>query len=361
MIGVTDVQDCVPRARSVMDSSHGLFARTDYWRRPGAMGEDGSGAKEWSYFCVATDNFKLLLNFSLTAEARDGTTVEVPRLVIMLRDGTRWSGSVDSFDLAACRVRAGDLETRFGPHALTFRDGNYHIEIDGAGQFSARLTLTPESRPALARSVRLSPRGPMRWLVVPRLSASGTLNLGSAHFQVVSAPAYHDRNWGHFPWGGDFSWEWIVLLPVDAAVDWTIVYMQIADRGRNRLFSRSIMAWHRHAPTRVFHAADIAVNCAGYLRPGHIVRVPAVAALAAHGGAADIPARVLIRAACGRDSLTLDLRHDDYAQLCMPNDDGCALTLLSEVRSRAIVSGSLGGEMVDYESLAIAEYNHAAP
>jgi hypothetical protein len=336
-----------------------LFERTDYWRRPGANSADRTDAKEWSYFCVVTDVFELLLIFGVTTETRGGAHCEVPRMVAMLRDATGWSGWIESFDLGACRAYAGELQTRFGPHSLRFDDGSYHIEINGAGPLSARLTLTPESRPSLARSVRLSSAGPMRWLVVPRLSASGTVRAGGTSYPVMAAPAYHDRNWGQFAWGGNFSWEWIVLLPVEAAVDWTIVFMQIADRGRSQLFSRSIMAWHRHAPTRVFHAADITVTRSGVLRPGRIVKIPAVAALAAHGDASDIPARVCIRAARGRDSLMLELRHQDYAQLCLPNDDGCGLTQLTEVRSRASVTGCVDGEPVAYESFAVAEYNHA--
>ncbi|NUZ05908.1 hypothetical protein [Piscinibacter koreensis] len=337
-----------------------VLTLSDHWRRPGTLSSDASGAKEWSYFCVLTDAFELLVNFSVTSELRDGAFVDVPRLVLMLRDATGWSGSVQTYDMTDCRARAGEVETRFGPHSLTYGDGGYHLVIDRAGRVDARLTLRPESRPALARSVRLSHRGPMRWMVVPRLGASGTLEVDGVQHAVRSAPAYHDRNWGHFAWGGDFSWEWIVFLPIAPSVDWTLVYMQIADRGRNQLFSRSLMVWHRHAPTRVFHAADIHVSRSGLLRPERIARIPAVAALALQGLAADIPERVVLVAARGSDRWSLELDHDDYAQLCLPDDDGCGLTQLSEVRGRARVTGSIDGEAISFESFTLAEYNHAA-
>ena len=69
-----------------------LFERTDYWRRPGANSADRTDAKEWSYFCVVTDVFELLLIFGVTTETRGGAHCEVPRMVAMLRDATGWSG-----------------------------------------------------------------------------------------------------------------------------------------------------------------------------------------------------------------------------------------------------------------------------
>ena len=97
------------------------------------------------------------------------------------------------------------------------------LSIGGRGgcHLGARLRFYPLARPAVASSVRLSGRERMRWLAVPRLAADGEITVSGRTFTLKNAPAYHDRNWGHFRWGEDYSWEWATILPTSLSVPWS--------------------------------------------------------------------------------------------------------------------------------------------
>src|SRR5262249_42270212 len=134
----------------------------------------------------------------------------------------------------------------------------------------------------------LSAQERMRWLVVPRLIADGELRVGSRDFALQGAAAYHDRNWGNFSWGADYSWEWATILPDSLAVPWSLVYMRISDGARNRLYSQGLMVWRGDRSARVFHGNDMLVSQSGLLTQKRVLRLPSVVNLIVSGEASSL-------------------------------------------------------------------------
>jgi hypothetical protein len=356
----------VSEARASRSADHAqasAFERTDYWRRSPAARDRRVGHKEWSYFCVFAPNLDLLINFSLMdSHERRPTGSDAARvLVAVCENGDRWDGDVDEFDPEQIDVAAGETFARFGPNRLALARGQYHLTAKlRRRRVAASLTLQPLAEPAIANSVRLSARGGMRWLVVPRLVASGVVEVASQRYELDRCLAYHDRNWGYFDWGGDFAWEWAAILPNDREVPWSLVYMRISDRIRAHTLSQGLIVWRNDVPSRTFHGRDLDVRASTLLRPERILRIPRIMSLACPGSAADVPQTIAIRATAGKDTLDVSIGLHGLAQVAIPGDRGRGVTLLSETAGRAHVSGRIRGEPVEFEGRTLVELNHAA-
>lgn len=343
-----------------------LVRQSDYLRRSPASAGGRLGHKEWTHFCVLSDELDLLLNLSLMDHGHgDGGVprAEVPRLTVLARsDASGWVGDVDTFAAGEIDVRGGRIDLDLGPNRLRFRRGAYELEAATAsGELAASLRFEPLALPALTTSIGLSAGGYMKWLVVPRLAAHGEVRLGGRRIPLRDVPAYHDHDWGAFDWGDDFSWEWAVVLPPTLALPWSLVYMRISDRARVRVLSQGLLLWRGDAHFRTFRGRDVRVESVGFLRPPRPLRIPRVMALAAPGRALDVPRRLEARAVHGDDVLELALDLRDLAQVGIPDDTDCeGVTLLSEVRAAARVDGRVRGERLGFDGPAIVEFNHAA-
>jgi hypothetical protein len=338
------------------------FERTDYWRRSPAAQGGRPGHKEWTYFCVFGHNLEVLVNFSLMDRLGERTrALDVARIALLVCEDGRWDGDVEEFRADDVVARSGSVAARFGRNVLGFSEGAYHLDVDlPRRNLRVALQARPSVAPAIASSVRLSAQGAMRWLVVPRLVASGVVQIGNRRHALGASLAYHDRNWGYFDWGGDFAWEWAAVLPEDGEVPWSLVYMRITDRARNRALSQSVIVWRNERPWKTFHGRDVEVGEHGLRWQAQVLRVPRVMHLAAPGSAADAPASVSLRALSGRDVLEAELTFGNMAQIGIPNDRASGVTLLSETSGRAHVVGRLRGEPVDYQGRVLAERNHGA-
>ena len=271
-----------------------------------------------------------------------------------------WDGDVEQFAADSVDARAGGTDAQFGTNSLRFEDGRYRLELGlDRRPITASLSLTPLTHPAVASSVRLSGGGPMRWLVVPRLQATGEVTIDGRRYALDGCLAYHDRNWGHFAWGADFSWEWATVLPDDPAVPWTLVYMRIGDRRRSRTLSQGLIVWRGDNAGRTFVSRDLAVSLSGLLAVERPLRVPRIMHLVSPGLGADVPRQLAIEAATGADQLSCTLDFSGLSQIGIPTDVGRGISLLSETGGRARVTGRIGGRNVDFEGRALAEFHHA--
>jgi hypothetical protein len=199
----------------------------------------------------------------------------------------------------------------------------------------------------------------MRWLVVPRLVAEGEVVSGGRTFVLNKAPAYHDRNWGDFRWGENYSWEWATILPYSQSVPWSLVYMRISDVTRNRNYSQGLMVWRGADSRRVFHGEDMRLRQAGWLQKERVLRLPRIVNLIVGGQATPVPRRLEIEARAWFDHIDVSLAFEDMAQVGVPNDGPDGLTLLSEVMGEAEVNGRIGGEDVRFRGRVLMEFNHA--
>lgn len=342
---------------NVPEMAASLVRRTDHLRRASEGAASAERHKEWMHFCVLGAEVDLLVNFSLMHEQGR----EVPRLTMLACDG-EWEGDVETFAPSQVDVAGGRIDLAMGGSTLRFGEGGFDLHARcGRRPLAARLRLTPTALPAIGASVPLDGGGPMRWLVVPRMTATGEVEIAGRRHVVTAEPAYHDHNWGTFQWGGDFGWEWAIVLPRARACPWSLVFMRIFDRRRTRILSQGVLVWRQHLHARTFRDGDVAVAATGVQRRGRGIRVPRIMSLVAPGDATDLPARITVRAADGADVVECAIDPGVFAQVAVPNDASeRGVTLLSEVCATATVAGTIRGEPVDFTGPALVELHHAA-
>ena len=164
---------------------------------------------------------------------------------------------------------------------------------------------------------------------MPRLLASGTVTARGRRYEVRDAPAYHDRNWGRFAWGGGCAWEWATIIPADPQEPWSLV-PRIIDRRQAKVLSQSLMVWRSDRLVRKFYGPDLKVERRSALQLARPLRIPTVAALALPGSAADVPRYLDVVAAAYADELHLQLTFDGFAQVVFTGRRRPGLTALSE-------------------------------
>jgi hypothetical protein len=339
-----------------------LFPTADFWHVAPYSRHTRPGFKEWSHFSVLGADFDLLVNFSLMVGGDGAKDHMMPRLTLLFSaaDGS-WDGDVESFSLTDTTIFEGLPDTALGRNSAQFTDKRYRVEADlSSRDISVALELNPVTRPVIANNVRLSDAESVRWMVVPHLRAVGEVTVAGRRYQVADAPAYHDRNWGRFAWGGAYAWEWATILPSSARQLWCLVYSRISNRHRGATLSQSLILWRREYPSRKFYGRDLSIFHQGVLRRERVLRLPRVASLLIPGTAADVPRRIIVSARGYGDEVTLRMSFDDFAQILVPNDRWQGFTTLCEIKGYAEVAGQVGDERIDFAGRVQAELNHAA-
>ena len=335
-----------------------LLPRLDYFRRsPARLGGRG-GHKEWQYFLVNAGPGHLLINFSLQDDpwATDPRRAEVARLTL-LATGDTWEGGMERFSEAEVHVVPGHIDARFGSNTLRFDKDRYLLSVRlSEHALAAELELVPTMRPLLFTNHPLAPGERLSWVVVPRLEARGTVTLGGRTHRVDRAPAYHDHNWGHFRWGGDFSWEWAHALPADAAHPWSAVFARMTDRRRASVRYQSLFLWKSGGAVRTFRDRDIRFHHPGRFQPARRLPVPPEMALLAPGLACDLPAGLELSASSGGDTFHLRFAAQALAQVITPGECApCTVSVLNELSGRVMSRGCIGGEPFELEATGVHE------
>ena len=158
------------------------------------------------------------------------------------------------------------------------------------------------------------PFGPgwVSWYVVPRLTVSGELTVGSRRIDLAHASAYHDHNWGRWYWGDDVGWEWGAFLT--PAPGPAFVLSRATDRQHRRV-GNPVLIVQRGSRRRTFGGRTVAIDYAGQL-DGRLRRLPgALAALHQDRATPRLPARVTVRANDGRDRVEIVFTARAAAQL----------------------------------------------
>ncbi len=333
-----------------------LIERGDHWRS-GAAPLPGDPHHEWSHFAIFAPGLDLLVNFSRISTPSDAPSAQ---LTVLARgaDG-RWYGDVERFPESRVRLPGGRVEADLGPSRIRFRRGVYELRISMPSQeIEATVSLRPRSRPALTSSVSLRP-GQAMWFAVPRLEASGEARVAGSSIRFQHAPAYHDRDWGRFHWGGDHAWEWAIALPSDPSCPWSLVVQQISDRARHAFLSKGLLLWRNGLYWRTLHHRSLTLRSEG-LRPAvGALRVPRIMDLVSPGRAADVPERWLVSAREGEDHVEGELSVEDFAQIGVPNDRDLGTTVITEARAHARFEGRVRGQALSLEGPAILELNRA--
>lgn len=337
------------------------ITRGDYLRRSPAQVGGLGGHKEWMHFCIHVDGLDLLVNFSLVDDTREGAppSAEFARLTVLVRDGERgWDGAVEGFDEREVAVVGGGIDMVFGPNSMRWERGAYHLHVRMRERpVSLDLVLEPLAFPALSNNIRLDHGTPLNWLVVPRLRASGRAEIHGRRVELAAAPAYHDHNWGHFAWGRDFAWEWCYVLPLDATVPWSLVFVRLDDRTRTRTYMQGLFLWYGARAERIFRAHDIRVRQEGFMPVQRLTKIPQAMALVCPAWATDVPKRVEVTARGDGDAIDFEFESEDLAQVIIPNDtDDLGVTIINEVSGRLAVHGRVRGRDVAMQGPAIFEF-----
>lgn len=335
-----------------------LIEETDIFHLPGPLEPGAAWYKEWLHFCVVTPEVDLVVNLNLSGDTRPAAPLDsrVAR-VIVLAAGEVWEGAVDTIPARDVSVHPARVDLRFGHNVARFRDG--YFELSAALQdrpVALALRLRPAALPLLVRNNTPIGAGTINWLVVPRLFASGTLTVGTRVHTLSEAPAYHDHNWGRWLWGHDFAWEWGFGLPDRVEMPWSVVFDRTTNRARSQALELTLALWKGEALHRVFTQHEVTVRASGLLAPRRVPKFPRVMTLIAPEATPDIPARLDLFAAAGRDHLHCAFIPESVAQIVIPNDTDLGITIINEVPGRLLLEGEVRGERVAAEGRGIFEF-----
>jgi hypothetical protein len=205
-------------------------------------------------------------------------------------------------------------------------------------------------------NVPLEDGPPLQWLLVPRLLASGVVTVEGRALRLDAVPAYHDHNWGTFRWGQDFAWEWGFGLARRAEDPWSCVFVRLTDRARLRARVQALMVWKGGLQHRLLRDRALTVTREGHLCPGPVPRFPRVAGLLTAGGATDVPARLTVAGAEGRDRVTVCFEPASVACVVVPDETDLTLTRIHEVNGPLSLRGELKGEAVHFDGRGFFEF-----
>lgn len=335
-----------------------IFEEQGYLRRSTSLLPGARGFKEWLHFAVHAPGLDMLVNFSIVDDirARAPLGAEIGRVICMVRD-TRWDGDLDQYSAQDVSIRSGHFDARFGQCSATYANGK--IRLRGALRrrpIAFDLELTPLVVPTPAFNIQLNHCPPIHWLVVPKLSAAGRVEIDGRRHHLDNAVAYHDHNWGGFPWGGDFAWEWGAGAPLADESPWTLVFVRLTDRGHLSDLTQSVFLWKGAHQHRLFRGNELRIRHEGLLRPTRVFKLPHVMAQVSPGTATDIPERLLIAASGNGDDIQCSFRCEDVGQVIIPNDRDLGVTIINEVSGALEVSGRVHGEPVAMACPAIFEF-----
>ncbi|MCV7256117.1 hypothetical protein HZU40_10565 [Mycolicibacterium fluoranthenivorans] len=333
------------------------LAASDFMRTPMLGTAEPEGFKEWHHFVVHARGLRLLINFSLNSEtAPDGRFRLAPRVIVIVHD-SEWRGEVARFDASAVDISAclGDL-TIGGNRMQVLPDG-YLVTVDLPAQgIQGELQFVSVSRPFVVNNQPIG-SGRMNWLFVPRLHATGWLNIGGHEHRFDNDVSYHDHNWGRFWWGDDFGWEWGTVLPHDSGDPWSLVYLRMTDKRRLRYLSQALYVWHRDEPAAIFRHASVQVRTSGLLGRPADCTLPPPMRLLLDGEVPGVPARIEVTAARCADSVRAEFLPQSYARLAQPSElslDGT--TVLCESSGTARMTGTINGETIDFFGTGVFEF-----
>ncbi|WKG06105.1 hypothetical protein [Mycolicibacterium sp. HK-90] len=334
-----------------------VLAGSDFLRAPVLAATHPEHFKEWHHFVIHGRTRRILVNFSLADEkSAAGRHRLAPRVIVIVHD-ERWTGAIERFDSSALEVSADLGELTIGGNRLTVGPDGYRVLIDlPEHRIRGDLVFTPTSRPFVVNNQPVG-TGRMNWLFVPRLRAAGWLRIGADEQSVDNELAYHDHNWGRFRWGDDFGWTWGTILPRDPGDPWSMVFLQMTDRRRLRFLSQALYVWHDDEPAAIFRHAALATTSTGTLTRGPDCTLPPPMRLLLDGAAPGVPERVRISAARVDDEVHAEFCARSYARLAQPSELSLTRsTVLCETSGTATVTGSVGGQNIDFVGAGVFEF-----
>jgi hypothetical protein len=327
-----------PRIEALIDDA-------DYWRGAPVGEQPAPPYKEWQHFVVFGPSWLLVLNLSVDG----GGAAKIIAIVM----GDEWHGTV-----AQCRqprFRPGRLDAEFDRAGIRWRGGRYEI-WHRSEDVTLEAVLTPTSIPSLSHNISLGRDARVSWCLVPRLSASGWFEHRGRRVPFEARPAYHDHNWGHFAWGGDFSWEWGCAVADTAESPWTLIFARMNDRAHHRTTATSVFLVKDGAHFRYLRNAEarFETSVAAPSRPA--CRVPAAAAILLPDEDRDVPRSIRFEARRGDDRLDGEVTAAMRGQVLIPSENDLRrIVRLNEAYARVDLRGRCADEPVHFSGPALLE------
>lgn len=292
------------------------LGRLDRSRRPRPVTTSRAGlaigTKEWHHVVIHHPEMSLLVNISETVDAHGATTC---RALSMASLDNSWHHEVLTAAPGTVSIDSLTLDVRLGDQARFWWDRDrYRLHVNGS-RVMVDVTLRPRSAPHLLPGAVLSAHERISWVIVPRLHATGEVCVEGRRFSLDDAPAYHDHNWGHFEWGGNFSWEWIAIT----AEDWSLTGSRLLDRTRSIVSAHHLLIEDDHGAVS-FGNSEVRVSSAGRLGAVPAAVVPGALRLLAPTSIDDIPRDMTWHARRGISSVTATLHPRSVARIVMPSD-----------------------------------------
>jgi hypothetical protein len=323
-----------------------MIQDADGWRGPSRAMRAGGAFKEWQHFVVFGPRWFVLLNLCLESSGAGR--------VVTLLGGDTWAG-----DVVACappRLSPGRLDADFDTAGMRFRGGRYQIWQRG-GEVRLEAELVPVSTPSLSHGIAFGRGAVVSWCLVPRLVASGWMEVGGRRTALDRRLAYHDHNWGTFAWGGDFSWDWGAVMPDDPTCPWTAIFARMNDRARHRTTATSLFLLKDGEHVRYFRDAEVAFATDGALREPAAHRVPSAATLLTPPCDHDVPRALHLEAARRDEVVRVHIEARSRGQVLVPTEqaDVRRVVRLNEVLASARVDGRCDGHDVRLEGVGLLE------
>ena len=327
----------VPDAAIIEDS--------DYWRGIAGVSEHALPYKEWQHFIVFGDRWMFALNLNVDADG-SGRVIS-----ILFADG--WHGHVGR--CGNPRIRPSRMDADFHFAGMRWTGGRYELwQLDEGVRL--HVSLLPRSTPSVSHNIRLGEGTSLSWCLVPRLSASGWFERNGHRVRFEDCLAYHDHNWGHFRWGGDFSWEWGCAVSARPDSGWTAIFSRMNDRARHRTSATTLFLVRDGVQFRYFRNDEVRFATEGALDTRPDGRIPPAAALLLPEADRDVPRLTRIEARKGEDHLQCEVEALARGQVLVPAEgDLRRIVRLNEVHTRANVAGRCGGIPVHLEGFGLLE------
>jgi len=328
--------------------------RGDYVRRPRHRLADRGGYKEWLHFCMCSESLDAIINFNFGDPYSDHASAG--QLTCAVRSGG-WHGDIDEFDADEVAATPGRHRVRLGESYVRFEGDHYRVRAKLRRRALALdLALYPLAMPSQVNNIRLGGEPSLNWFLVPRLLAFGWLELEGQTIEINATPAYHDHNWGHFGWGGDFSWVWGYGHGSALSSPWSFAFDRLSNRARTADLERGLLIWKGRERHRLFRGRDLKLVEHGSLRPAASICLPRGLALTRPALPGDVPARLCGRAERGQDVIEFEFEAQNLCELLVPNDEGLGLTAINEASGRVHLEGTLSSEAVMLDGYAMFEF-----
>lgn len=324
-----------------------MITDTDGWRGLAGTAWPDPRHREWQHFVLFGPDWLVIFNLCLEP---DGTG----RIITLHgAGGGGWRGHVAT--CTAPRLSPARIDADFGCAGMRFPTDRYELWQHGDGvRFEA--SLVPASTPSLSHHIAFGRGAGVSWCLVPRLVASGWLDLGDRRVHFDRVAAYHDHNWGSVGWGDDFSWDWGVAMPDDPGSPWTVVVTRMMDRARHRTTATSLFLLEDGDHVCYLRNDQVRFETAGVFEPPAACRIPPAAALLAPDRDRDVPRRLAFTGVRDDDRVAGELEPTSRAQILIPADsDVRRVVRLNEVAARARITGRRAGRAIGFEGTALVE------